>query len=42
MLSFADASGAKALIFNKKAPHIEVTAAGGYDKDKIKIRIGGK
>ncbi|NVB79931.1 MAG: hypothetical protein HOV81_16165 [Kofleriaceae bacterium] len=32
-----------AFVYNKKDPHIEVTQPdGGYNKDKITIRIGGK
>lgn len=31
-----------AFVYNKKDPHIEVTEPGGYNKDKISIRIGGK
>ena len=31
-----------AFVYNKKDPHIEVTEPGGYNKDKVSIRIGGK
>jgi hypothetical protein len=39
---FASASGGKTFVYNKKDPHIEVTEGGSYNKDTIKIRIGGK
>ena len=34
--------GAKTFVYNKKDPHIEVTEPGGYNKNAVSIRIGGK
>ena len=31
-----------AFVYNKKDPHIEVTEPGGYNKNAVSIRIGGK
>jgi len=39
---FGSVAGEKTWVYNEKDPHIEVTEPGGYDKDKVKIRIGGK
>lgn len=39
---FGSVAGEKTFIYNKKNPHIEVTEPGGYNKDKVTIRIGGK
>lgn len=39
---FGSVGGEKTFVYNKKNPHIEVTEPGGYNKDKVSIRIGGK
>jgi len=39
---FGSVAGEKTFVYNKKAPHIEVTEPGGYNKNAVSIRIGGK
>jgi hypothetical protein len=39
---FGSVGGEKTWVYNKKDPHVEVTDPGGYNKDSVGIRIGGK
>jgi hypothetical protein len=39
---FGSVGGEKTFIYNKKAPHVEITGPGGYNKNAVSFRIGGK
>lgn len=41
-VEFGSVGGEKTWVYSKKDPHVEVTDPGGYNKDSVTIRIGGK
>jgi hypothetical protein len=39
---FGSVGGEKTFIYSKKDPHVEITEPGGYNKNAVSFRIGGK
>lgn len=39
---FGSVGGEKTFVYSKKDPHVEITEPGGYNKNAVSFRIGGK